>query len=436
MRPRVSGKKRVVIVGAGFGGLSAAKRLAGFREIETLLVNRNNYHTFLPLLYQVAAAELDPEDIANPLRGLFRKSPNVSLALAEVLDVDMENRVLHTDGPDIDYDYLVLATGSETNFFGTPGAEENAFTLKSLEDAVRLRNHILQSFEQIALAPEKIEASKQSGLLHILLVGGGPSGVEYAGALSELIHTPLRRDFPELPPDIAQVSLLEGADEILAGFPDRLRKYVHNRLVRMGISVHVQARVMEVRKDAVLLGDGTVIPCSTVVWTAGARANELVKKTNIPAGRAGRAEVMSTLQVASHPEVFVIGDLGLPEGENAPMVAPNAMQQGRLAADNIRKHLRGETLAPFVYRDKGSLAVIGRSAAVAHIGRFTFSGFIAWILWLAVHLSYLIGFHSRVMVTINWGWDYFFAERSVRLILPRKSALRDMCNALFKKKEE
>jgi len=416
-------KHRVTIVGAGFAGLSAAKRLARHKNIEVKIIDRNNYHTFQPLLYQVAAAELESGEVANPLRGLLRKrsrSP-ISVAMAEVLGVDTEKRVLHTDGPSIPYDYLILAAGGVTNFFGTQGAEKNTFTLKTLEDAVRLRNNILYCFEQAALLSEETEMDRQKMLSHIVVVGGGPTGVEYAGALAELIRTSLARDFPDLKRgETIRVTLLEAADQILPGFPSCLCHYAHQRLARMGVTVQTKAQVTEIRDDAVVLADGTVIPSATVVWTAGVRGNDVATQMGLPIGRGGRVNVLPTLQVAEYPEIFVAGDLSLPEGQNPPMVAPNAMQQGRLAADNILRSIRQETLSPFVYRDKGSLAVIGRNAAVARLGRFHFSGFVAWILWLGVHLSYLVGFHNRVMVLIDWAWDYFFAERSVRLILPRE----------------
>ncbi len=422
MRTQDKNKTRVVIVGAGFAGLSAAKRLARVKELEILLLDCNNYHTFQPLLYQVAAAELDSEEIANPLRGLFRRYPRVSLAMLEVTGADFEKRLLHTNGPDIEYDYLILATGSISNFFGIPGAEENTFPLKSLEEAVHLRNHILRCFEQAALLPE----TAPDGLTHLVVVGGGPAGVEYAGALAELIRTPLSRDFSEMPPGFARVTLVDAVDEILVGFPPRLRAYAHKRLERMGITVRTGAQVKEVRDDAVVLGDGTVLPSKTVVWTAGVRGSDLGPALNLPLGRGGRVAVSPTLQLPEHPEIYIAGDLSLPEGMNLPMVAPNAIQQGLCAAENILRHLRKKEPKPFAYHDKGSLATIGRNAAVARLGRFEFSGVIAWVLWLGVHLTYLVGFHNRIMVLIDWAWDYLFFERSVRLILPRKSALKEI----------
>ncbi|MCL2347154.1 MAG: NAD(P)/FAD-dependent oxidoreductase [Planctomycetaceae bacterium] len=414
-------KRRVVIVGAGFAGLAAVKRLTKQPNLEIVLVDRNNYHTFQPLLYQVAAAELESEEIANPLRGLFRRYSRVSIAMADVSGVDFENRVLHTDGSEIEYDYLILAFGSVTNYFGTPGAEENTFTLKSLEDAVRLRNHILQCFEKAALLSGTSGIESQEKLIHIVVVGGGPTGVEYAGALAELIRTPLSRDFPEIPKDLTHITLLDACDDILPGFLPHLRTYAHKRLEHMGVEVLVNAQVKEVSADAVLLADGTAISSATVIWTAGVKGADLTTKMGLPPGRAGRVPVFSTLQLAAHPEVFVAGDLSLPEEQNPPMVAQNAVQQGRLAADNILRLEQKKPLKQYSYHDKGAMAVIGRNAAVARVGRFGFCGFLAWVFWLALHWTYLIGFHNRLFVLINWAWDYLFFERSVRLILPRRN---------------
>ncbi len=419
METKSKDKRRVVVVGAGFAGLSAAQVLAKNSTLEILVVDRNNYHTFQPLLYQVAAAELEPGSIANPLRGLCRRRPNVSVAMTEVVGVDFEKKILKTAGPDIDYDFLVLAPGSGPHFFGIPGAAEHSFALKSLEEAVRLRNHLLQCFERAALLPKGTDLSR-NGLTQVVVVGGGPTGVEYAGALAELIRSSLSRDFQELPKGFAKLTLLEAGEKILPVFPERLSEYALKRLERMGVPIKLGAQVTEVRPDAVLLADGTEIPCSTVVWTAGAKGSELATLMGLPTGRGGRVPVQPTLNLPDRPEVFVVGDLSLPEGQNPPMLAPNAIQQGSLAGKNILRLLRDEPLQPFVYRDKGSMAVIGRNAAVARSGRFAFSGFLAWVLWLGVHLNYLIGFHKRFNVLSSWAWDYFFAERSVRLILPRE----------------
>jgi NADH dehydrogenase len=320
--------------------------------------------------------------------------------------------------------------GSVTHFFDTPGAEQFAFTLKSLEDAVRLRSHILRCFEEASLysqthptvypnVSDDAKLNRQAALTHIIIVGGGANGVEFSGALVELIRSSIYKDFPEFPKGGIAVTLLEGAANLLPGFPANLAQYTKQRLEKMGVDVRTGAAVTEITKNGAVLKDGTVIPAATVVWTAGVKATDLAAKTGFSAGRSGRINVLPTLQVAEHTEIFVAGDLSLPEGTHLPMVAPNAIQQGTLAAKNLVRLVRKQALENFVYRDKGSMAVVGRGAAVVRIGKRTITGTAAWLLWLGVHLTYLVGFRNRVMVMFNWAWDYFFAERSVRLIFKK-----------------
>ncbi|GHT26389.1 pyridine nucleotide-disulfide oxidoreductase [Planctomycetales bacterium] len=422
--------RRVVIIGAGFGGLSAAMELDKYSEFEVILIDRNNYHTFLPLLYQVAAAELASEDITSPLRGLLRKNKNVSVMMCEVRQIDFNEKILHTDGPNIRYDYLVLAIGSITNFFGTKGAEQFSFTLKSLEDAVRLRSRILGCLEEASLysdehptvypsVSELEKKERSAALTNIIIVGGGANGVEFAGALIELIRTSIYKDFPELEKGSVRVTLLESAPILLTGFPQVLCEYTKKRLEKMGVEVKTNAAVKEVKEDGVLLGDGSFLPAATVVWTAGVKAAELIASTGLPTGRSGRINVLPTLQLEKYPEVFAAGDAGLPDGMNVPMVAPNAIQQGIHTAKNLLNLVRGKPLIPFSYHDKGSMAVVGRGAAVVRVGKRTLTGWTAWVLWLFVHLNYLVGFHNRIMVMLNWAWDYFYAERAERLIFKR-----------------
>ncbi|WP_448591664.1 NAD(P)/FAD-dependent oxidoreductase [Thermoflexus hugenholtzii] len=408
-------RPRIVVVGAGFGGLWAVRTLA-FEPVEVLLVDRRNHHTFFPLLYQVAAAEIEPEAIAFPIRGLLRRFPNVGFEMAEVRGIDLTARRLETDGPPIDYDFLILAPGSVAHTFGVPGVAEHAFFLKDLDQAVALRNHILSVFERAAREPDPLRRRR---LLTFVIVGGGPTGVEFAGALAELIARPLRRDFPSLDFREVRVLLLEAMEEVLPGLPAVLSAYARERLRHLGVEVRRRAPVAAVGPDWVRLQDGEAIETATVVWTAGVRGHPLGAALGLPLGPGGRAPVTPTLQVPGHPEIYVVGDLALPEGPGRlPMVAPVAIQQGTLAARNILRALKGRPPLPFRYRDPGTLVTIGRNAAVAHVFGRAFTGFAAWLLWLGVHLIRLIGMRNRLVVLSGWAWDYLFYERAVRLILP------------------
>jgi len=409
-------RTRVVVVGAGFGGLWATLELAK-APVDVLLVDRNNYHTFLALLYQVAAAELEGEQIAYPVRGILRGLPNVRFALAEVEGLDLENRVVITDGPSLPYDYLIISTGTTAHFFGVPGAQENSFALKTLEQAIVLRNHILSSFERAIYSPSA-ELRKQ--LMTVAIVGGGATGVEFAGALAELIRGPLKKDYRSLDLQEVRVLLLEARDRLLPGMPERLQTYAAERLRRMGVDVRFESVVSRVDPDSVMLKDGTVIPTETTIWTAGVRGDERIAQWGLPTVRGSRVAVLPTLQVPDAPELYVIGDLAHFEqdGKLLPMVAPVAIQQGVAAAHNIVRQISGEEQVPFRYRDPGMMATIGRNAAAVKLGRWTFTGFVAWILWPGVHLLCLSGFRNRLLVMVNWAWDYFFFERAVRVILP------------------
>lgn len=409
-------RKRVVIAGAGFGGLWAARTLAR-THLEVLLVDRNNYHTFLPLLYQVAAAELEPEQIAYPVRGIFRGSSNIDFLMAEVRGVDFERRLLRTDRLEISYDYLVLAMGSVTAFFGVKGAAEFAFRLKTLEQGIALRNHIMSRLE---LAAHESDLEKQRRLLTFVIVGGGPTGLEYSGALAELIRGPIRKDFRNHLPDLARVVLIEAREDVLPGFPDELRRYARERLSRIGVEVLLNTMVSEVAAGGIRLGEGMDLPAETVLWTAGVRGHPRYSGWEIPVSSQGWINVTSTLQLPEHPEVYVIGDLSqIENGPPLPLIAPVAVQQGKAAALNILASEANRSPKPFIYRDKGSMATIGRGAAVVRLGSHTFSGFVAWLLWLFVHLLYLIGFRNRLIVLIHWSFNYFLFERAVRLILPK-----------------
>jgi NADH dehydrogenase len=412
-----SKRPRVAIVGAGFGGLWAARTLAN-TDLNVVVVDRNNYHTFLPLLYQVAAAELQPEQIAYPVRAIFRQTPNVDFIMAEVQGIDFAGRRLRTQRFDISYDYLILAMGSVTAFFGVPGAEEHAFRLKTLEQGIALRNHIMQCFEQAAFEPDPVRRQR---LLTFAVVGGGLTGLEYSGALAELIRGPIRKDFRVGRVEEAKVVLIEAQKSLLAGFPDKLRRYARDRLRRRGVEVRLNTQVTGVRSDRLLFIDGTVLPTETVLWTAGVCGHPAYAAWGLPVSPHGRIRIEPTLQLRERPEVFVAGDLSfIEEGKPLPLIAPVAKQQGKQAAENILALAAGNKPKPFVYRDKGAMATIGRGAAVVRLGKYSFCGGFAWLLWLVIHLLYLIGFRNRLIVLIHWSFNYFLFERAVRLILPKE----------------
>lgn len=413
------GKPRVVVMGAGFGGLWAARSLAG-QPVDCLVVDRNNYHTFLALLYQVAAAELEAEDIAYPVRSIISNSPNVDFALAHARRIDPDNRIIETDGETIPYDYLILATGSISHSFGVPGVEEHAYCLKTLEEAVALKNHIICCFE--AAAWEADEARRRS-LLTFVIVGGGATGVEYAGALSELIHGPLVRDYRSIDFHAVRIILLEASDSLVAGMPAPVRNYTRERLEKMGVEVRLGAKVREVAPDTVLLSGDEEIPARTVVWTAGVKGEPLPGLSGLPIEPSGRVPVLPTLQAPGYPEIYVVGDLASirENGRALPMVAQVAIQSAVAAAQNIARQIEGKAPLPFRYRDRGSMIAIGRNTAGVAIGSRTYTGFFAWILWLVIHLFNLIGFRNRLMVLINWAWDYLLYERAVRFVFPSEA---------------
>ena len=426
----------MVVIGAGFGGLWAVRRFvsSGFG---VTLIDRNNYHTFFPLLYQVAAAELGPSEIAYPVRSLFRRHSLVEFRRARVRDVDLDAQIVDADGCHLQYDYLVMALGSVPNYFGVEGAVRHAFPLRTMDDAVPLRHHVLDCFERAAQAADP---TVRSSLLRFVIVGGGATGVEYAGALAELIFGPLLKDFGGIAQDEVDIRLLEGGERLLAGMPRRLQEYARARLERRGVRVITGSEVVQVESDLVVSrhtdpaarrdtskvaskveeGNANETATHTVVWAAGVQGDPAVGRWGLPVGPAGRVLVESTLQVPGHPEVFVAGDLAYLEadGQALPQVAQVAIQQGSMAAENAVRMMRGDAPGDFVYKDLGMLAVIGRNAAVAHLWGRSFTGFAAWTLWLVVHVAKLIGFRNRVLVLVNWAWNYVFYRRAVRLILP------------------
>jgi NADH dehydrogenase len=411
--------KHVVVVGGGFGGLRVVRHLAD-APVRITLLNRRNYHLFQPLLYQVATAGLGPTDIAHSLRSILKTQRNVDIRLAEVTNVDFAGKTVLTDSGPLTYDYLVLAVGGETNFFGMNSIAEHAFGLKDLDDAENIRNHVLGRFER---AVQETDPLRRRALLTFVVVGGGPTGVECAGALSELFRLVLIRDYHQLNIKEVRIVLLEGGDRLLAGFPDRLRATAEETLWRKYVEVRFGAGVCEYDGTHVLLKSGERIPAQTLVWAAGVRAERLTSGLGVELDRLKRIRVQPTLQLPGHPEVFAIGDCAQPEGGGQavyPMIGPVAIQQAEAAATNIWRLLADEPLEPFRYRDPGSMATIGRNAAVVRLGPMQLTGFPAWLIWLVVHIAFLIGFRNRLLVLINWSWDYFFFDRAVRLITSEK----------------
>jgi NADH dehydrogenase len=412
--PVRDGWPRVVIVGAGFGGLRVARGLAGVAA-DVLVVDRHNYHCFQPLLYQVATAGLEPEEIAHPIRATLRNVPNVRFRLASVQQVDLAGHQVLTQDGAIPYDYLVLAAGSTTNYFGLNQLATTVFGLKDLNEAVQLRNHLLECFERAAAEPNP---AQRASLLTFVVAGGGPTGVEFAGALAELIHLILAHDYAGLGLNGARVVLIEAGPSILATLAPPLQSAALEALRRKGVEVRANAAVAGFDSQEVRMVNGECISSHTLVWAAGVRAVALGDSLGVAVDRAGRILVTPTLQVTGHPELYVVGDLAYcgQNGKPLPMVAPVAIQQAALAAENIRRQISGAAPLPFVYRDRGTMATIGRNAAVAQLGRLRLTGFPAWVVWLVVHLLQLVSFRNRFLVLINWIWDYLFFDRAVRLI--------------------
>ncbi|HET9078551.1 MAG TPA: NAD(P)/FAD-dependent oxidoreductase [Acidimicrobiales bacterium] len=423
-------RPHVVIVGSGFGGLSAAEKLAG-QPVEVTVVDRDNYHGFWPLLYQVATAGLGADDIARPIRAIHSPHPNVSVRLGSVGGIDLDRRrVLVEGGPDLAYDYLILAAGSSTTDFGIPGVTEHAFPLKTIPDALRLRNHVLAEFERAdARAAAGTGPAPDAGSgdeeISFVLIGGGPTGVEMAGALSELIAHTLASDFPRLDLSRARIVVVEMTDHLLPGFSERSQKRALETLAARGVEVRLNTRLAEVTAGGVRFEDGTGISSSTVVWTAGVRANPLSEHLPGPKGKGGTVPVEEDLSLPGHPEVFVIGDLAAAtnrQGDQLPQLAQVAIQGGKRAADNIGRRLAGKPPRPFRYHDHGIMATIGRRQAVAELpGGIAFGGTLGWLAWLAVHLVFLVGFRNRVVVMVNWAWNYLTWDRASRVILDEGS---------------
>ncbi len=415
--PRRLGRPRIVIIGCGFGGLNAARDLAG-SDVDLLVIDRNNYHGFWPLLYQVATAGLETESIAYPVRAILRDYPNTNFMMAEVEHVDFAARQVHTDSGSVEYDFLVIAAGSANNYFGNPDLACETYGLKHADDAELLRNHVLSAFEHAA---NEGDPERRRELMTLAVVGGGPTGVELAGAFVELIRHALRHDYPNLDLNPARVVLIEASDKLLAPFPPGLREASMQQLERMGVEVRLNTIVQDVSANLVTFKDGTSLRAGTVVWAAGVRAAELSDHIAVEQARAGRVRVTPMLNLPRYPDVFVVGDMAYLEGykksdQAYPMVASVAVQQGKLAARNIKALLAERPLRKFRYFDKGNMATIGRRFAVLDSFGIRLTGMPAWMGWLFVHLMQLVGFRNRLLVLINWAFNYFTYDRGVRLI--------------------
>ena len=407
-------KPRVVVVGGGFGGLEAARKLAKL-PVQVTVIDRKNHHTFQPLLYQVATAGISPGEIAAPIRWILRGRNNVEVLLGEVVGFDLELRLVRLSDLEIPYDYLVVAAGASHSYFGHDSWEGLAPGLKTVEDALEIRRRVLLAFE---LAEKETIANQAEPQLNFVIVGAGPTGVELAGTLAEIARQVLRNEFKAIDPKRTRIILLEGGPRILPTYAPDLSRSAVRQLAKLGVEVRTSAMVTNIEPGAVCVGEER-IPAAVILWAAGVAASSLGKQFDVPLDRAGRVIVNRDLSIPNHPEVFVIGDLASlkdEEGNLLPGVAPVAMQEGRAVSKNIAHDLENMSRKDFHYVDKGSLATIGRAAAVAQIRGLHISGYLAWLAWLFVHVFFLIGFRNRLLVLIQWAWSYITYERGARLI--------------------
>ncbi len=405
---------RVVIVGGGFGGLYAARRFSR-ANVKVTLVDRQNYHLFQPLLYQVATAGLSPGDIATPIRSLVASQSNVEVRMGDVVGVDLAKRQVQLADGALDYDFLVLATGVRHAYFGRDEWEPFAPGLKTLDDALEMRRRVLTSFEEAEKEPD---AHRRESILTFVIVGGGPTGVELAGAIAELSRFTVARDYRRFDPRQSKVILIEAGDRVLAAFDPSLSAHALETLHKLGVEVRLSTRVTGVEAGGVMLG-AERIPARTVLWAAGVAASPLSKTLGVELDRSGRVKVQRDLSIPGAPTAYVVGDLACftqADGSTVPGLAPAAIQQGEHAADNIMAAAIGHPTTPFEYRDKGIMATVGRASGIAQAGRLKLSGFIGWCAWLFIHIMYLLGFRNRLVVLIQWGWAWFTFGRSARLI--------------------
>ena len=406
--------KHVVIIGAGFGGIRAVRALRK-ADLRITLIDKHNYHLFQPLLYQVSTATLSIDDIAYPVRAMIKQQKNVLFRMGEVNAIDFERKSVQLAAAEIDYDYLVIATGGVTNYFGLSSVEKNSFGMKNLDESVTIRNHILHQFELAAYEKDK---DKRRALLTFIIVGGGPTGVESAGALSELIYLVMAKEYHTLNFKEVRIVLVEASDKLLSAMPEELQETTVETLIRKHVEVRLCVQVTNYDGERLSIKGGEIIPTHTVIWAAGIKAAPILDTLNIEQDQARRAIVNEFLQLPGHQDVFVIGDSAHCEysGRPLPMIAPVAIQQADTAAKNITQLLAGKTLEKFTYKDVGSMATIGRNAAVVHMGQLKLKGFAAWLIWSLVHILRLIDIRNRFVVFMKWVWEYVFYDRLVRII--------------------
>lgn len=408
-------RTKVVIIGGGFGGLNAALALKK-AEVDILLIDRTNHHLFQPLLYQVASAALSPADIATPIRAILRNSPNTSVIMGDVVRIDKKNKQVTTQEKGVfDYDYLIVATGSRHAYFGNEQWEKAAPGLKTIPDAINIRERILIAFEHAEICENPADTDK---FLTFVIIGGGPTGVEMAGAIAEIANRSLYKNFRKIDPSHSHILLIEGTAQVLPGYPERLAKIAQKDLERLGVTVMTNTFVTNVTQEGISIGD-RFIECATTIWAAGNQASPLLKTLDVPLDRQGRLIVAPDLSVPGSPDVFVIGDAAhstTAQGKVLPGIAPVAIQQGKYVANLIKNQISQETRKPFRYFDKGMLATIGKTRAVGVLRKVQFSGFLAWMAWSAVHIFYLISFRNRLIVAVGWLFLYLSGGRTVRLI--------------------
>lgn len=406
---------KVVIIGGGFGGLNVAQALKKTR-LDVLVIDKTNHHLFQPLLYQVASAALSPGEIAIPIREILRKNENTSVIMGEVVQVDKKNRRLTlANNETIDYDYLVLAVGARHSYFGNPQWEKHAPGLKTIKDALKIREEILVSFEKAELLDNIKEAAKY---LNFVIIGGGPTGVEMAGAIAEIAHKTMFKNFRRIKPEKSKIYLIEAGPHILPMYPSSLSQRAKKDLEKLGVCVMEGKKVTLVNEEGVQV-DETFYPCKNVIWAAGNQASTLLKTLDVPLDRQGRVIVQPDLSIPNHPEIFVIGDAACAIGKDEkplPGIAPVAIQEGKYVSRIIKNKVPGEKRRPFKYFDKGSMATIGKAKAIAMVGKLKFTGIIAWLMWCFIHIAYLIGFRSRLSVMVEWSLFYLTGQRGARLI--------------------